>query len=79
MEEKKTLVQKIEEYRAAEQAVKEHPLCFRFINDPHHFVVIFLEPISGINGVRVEKGGQKTKALNRLHEKLEKFWYDRKI
>lgn len=72
--EQKTLAQKVEEYRNAEKAVKDHPLTFRFVNDPHHFLVIFLEPIRGINAVRVEKGGQKTKALERLYKKLEKFW-----
>lgn len=70
----KSLAQKIEEYRNAENAVKNHPLTFRFVNDPNHFLVIFSEPIRGIDSIRVEKGGQKTLALTRLHDKLEKFW-----
>jgi hypothetical protein len=69
-----TLQKKIEAYRMAEKAVLEHPMTLRFIKNPHHFIVILPNCVAGVDAVRVAKGGNKTKALKRLYDKLEDLW-----
>lgn len=70
----KTLAQKIEALKTVEQEVKNHPLCLRFIDEPHYYRVLFPHNVKGIDGIRVAKNNQKAVSLERLLEKLEKFW-----
>jgi len=68
------LQEKLKNYKDAETKVIEHCLCLEFVIEPHYFFVYLPHEIRGIQGVRIEKSGQKTKALNTLFLKLEKLW-----
>ena len=60
------------ELRTLRARIKNHPLCFNFIDNATHVGVHFGRRIGGIDGLQVQKAGPSyTDALDFLLMKLE--------
>lgn len=70
-----SLVERIEKLRSAEKKVTEHPLCARLIIEGDYFVVIYPAGYK-LDGSRVAKNGNKSKALGMLYDAMERHWED---
>lgn len=54
--------------------VASHPMCFDLIEYKHHFLVVYPNPVCGIDGVRVAIDKSKSQALEIMLSRLEEAW-----
>lgn len=55
--------------------IKNHHMCLFFIEDSTHYLIQYPEGYFP-EGVRIEKGNNKIKALEKLIPKMDKHWDD---
>ena len=69
----KTITENIAAVKELLAEVKNHCMCFRFIEDPQHYLVQFPAGYQ-VDGVRVTKVNGKKWALEKALEKMELYW-----